>query len=101
MRGPCAHEQLRAFVDALKSPDIAARLRDLGLDPIANSPEAFSTYLRSEIPKCVSWNRMRCTVAWPAGRQTGKALDRLAANQGHFFTQVTYLRRGPSAPRRN
>ncbi|MGE5522357.1 MAG: Bug family tripartite tricarboxylate transporter substrate binding protein [Rhodospirillaceae bacterium] len=41
----------RALVEAMKSPDIAARLDDLGLDPIGNSPEVFADYIKHEIPK--------------------------------------------------
>jgi tripartite-type tricarboxylate transporter receptor subunit TctC len=41
----------RVLVEAMKSPDIAARLDDLGLDPIGNSPEAFADYIKHEIPK--------------------------------------------------
>jgi tripartite-type tricarboxylate transporter receptor subunit TctC len=41
----------RVFVAALTSPDMAARLGELGLEPIANSPEAFAEYVRNEIPR--------------------------------------------------
>lgn len=41
----------RVFVAALKSPDMAARLTELGLDPIANTSEEFAEYVRTEIPR--------------------------------------------------
>ena len=38
-------------VKALASPDMRARLADLGMDPIGNSPVEFAAAIRSEIPR--------------------------------------------------
>lgn len=39
------------MVRALKLPDVAKRLRDLGSEPVANSPEQFDVLIKSEIKK--------------------------------------------------
>ncbi len=38
------------IVKALAAPELRAKLVDLGLDPIGNSPEEFAAIIRSEIP---------------------------------------------------
>jgi len=41
----------RVYAEAartLQAPELRARLADLGIDPVANSPEAFAAYLRAE-----------------------------------------------------
>lgn len=39
------------MVRALRLPDVAKRLRDLGSEPVANSPEQFDVLIKSEIKK--------------------------------------------------
>lgn len=39
------------MVKALKLPDVTKRLRDLGSEPVANSPEQFDALIKSEIQK--------------------------------------------------
>jgi tripartite-type tricarboxylate transporter receptor subunit TctC len=39
------------MVRALRFPDVAKRLRDLGSEPVANSPEQFDVLIKSEIKK--------------------------------------------------
>ncbi len=39
------------IVRALKSPDLAARFKDLGADPVGNTPEQATTYVQNEIDK--------------------------------------------------
>ena len=36
---------------ALKSPDLMARFKDLGADPIGNTPEQNTAYVQNEITK--------------------------------------------------
>ena len=38
-------------VKALALPDLRAKLADLGLDPVGNSPDEFTAIIKSEIPK--------------------------------------------------
>ena len=39
------------IVKALALPDLRAKLADLGLEGIGNSPDEFAAVIRSEIPK--------------------------------------------------
>lgn len=41
----------RAAVAALTDADVRKALTDLGVDVVANSPEDFRAYIKSEIPK--------------------------------------------------
>jgi tripartite-type tricarboxylate transporter receptor subunit TctC len=41
----------RAITEAIKQPEVAARFRDMGLEHVPMSPEAFKTYLISETEK--------------------------------------------------
>jgi tripartite-type tricarboxylate transporter receptor subunit TctC len=38
-------------VKHLKSPDIVARFRELGAEPVGNTPEEFSAFIRSEMDR--------------------------------------------------
>jgi len=44
-----------AFVDALKQPDIQQRFADYGAEPIANTPEQMSNFVRAE---AVRWAKV-------------------------------------------
>ena len=53
---PAVIERLHgALVKALNAPDMRARLEDLGLEPIGNSPREFAEVIRAEIPR---WKRV-------------------------------------------
>jgi tripartite-type tricarboxylate transporter receptor subunit TctC len=41
----------RAAVGALNDAEVRKALTDLGIDVVANSPEEFRAYIKSEIPK--------------------------------------------------
>jgi tripartite-type tricarboxylate transporter receptor subunit TctC len=41
----------QAVVKSVQSPQIRERLATLGADPVTNSPEEFSAFIRSELPK--------------------------------------------------
>ena len=40
---------------ALNGAEVSARLRDLGFEPVGNSPEEFDAYFRSELAK---WSKL-------------------------------------------
>lgn len=39
------------FVKVLKMPEVRAKLAELGMEPVGNSPEDFDAFIRAEIPK--------------------------------------------------
>ena len=41
----------RAVVEALKDPDVAQKLANLGIDPVGSAPDEFGAYIKAEIPK--------------------------------------------------
>jgi tripartite-type tricarboxylate transporter receptor subunit TctC len=44
-----------AMVTALKDPEVGRRIRTVGMEPMPTTPEAFSTYLQSEIAKAAKF----------------------------------------------
>jgi tripartite-type tricarboxylate transporter receptor subunit TctC len=44
-----------AVVTALKDPEVGRRIRTVGMEPMPTTPEAFSTYLESEIAKAAKF----------------------------------------------
>jgi tripartite-type tricarboxylate transporter receptor subunit TctC len=41
----------RATVEALKDPDVRAKLAALGVDIASDTPDEFGAYIKAEIPK--------------------------------------------------
>ena len=41
----------RETTAALREPDMIARLKTLGADPVGNTPEEFATFIRAELAK--------------------------------------------------
>lgn len=39
------------FLQVLKMPEVRAKLAELGMEPVGNSPEEFDAFIRDEIPK--------------------------------------------------
>jgi len=44
-----------AVVTALKDPEVGRRIRTVGMEPMPTTPEAFSSYLQSEIAKAAKF----------------------------------------------
>ena len=44
-----------AVVAALKDPDVARRIRNVGMEPTPTTPEEFSAYIESEIAKAAKF----------------------------------------------
>ncbi len=45
------HKINAAYVAALQSPDVRAKMAELGLEPVGNTPEQFDTFISTEIEK--------------------------------------------------
>jgi tripartite-type tricarboxylate transporter receptor subunit TctC len=52
---PIVERLATALADALKAPEVAPRLREVGLDIVASTPEAFAAFIHGE---SVKWRRV-------------------------------------------
>ena len=45
------HKISADMAKVLQSPEVKARMAEVGLTPVGNTPEQFDAYIRSEIPR--------------------------------------------------
>jgi tripartite-type tricarboxylate transporter receptor subunit TctC len=53
------HKLRGSVADAVRAPDVAKQLRDLGAEPIANTPEEFAREIRDDVEK---WKKVVATT---------------------------------------